>query len=108
MTDHAQYCVVLTATASADAAADLAQKIVAAKLAACVQVLPIQSYYVWRGEARNDAECLLIIKARVVQYTALEDFIRTHHAYEIPEIVQLPIAAGFSGYLRWMDEATEA
>ncbi len=108
MNADVQYCMVLTTTGSAEQAEELAKKIVANKLAACVQVQKIQSHYVWKGEVRNDDECLLFIKARTSQYQALEDFIREHHAYETPEIVQLPITAGFSGYLQWMDGATEA
>ena len=26
------------------------------------------------------------------------------HAYEIPEIIALPVAAGSEGYLRWLEE----
>lgn len=102
------YCVVLTTTSSEEHAEDLAKKLVAQKLAACVQVQQIKSYYLWKGEACHVPECLLYIKARTAQYQALEDFIRAHHSYEAPEIIQLPITAGLSGYLRWIDEATGA
>lgn len=108
MTLETPYCVVLTTTSSEEHADELAKKIVAHKLAACVQVQQIKSYYMWKGEACHVPECLLFIKARKAQYQALEDFIRQHHSYEIPEIVQLPISAGLSGYLRWIDEVTDA
>ena len=100
------YCVVLTTVATAEQAEDLAKKIVVEKLAACVQVQQIRSYYLWKGEACNEPECLLFIKARKSQYPELEDFIRKNHAYQIPEIVQLSITAGFGDYLNWIDEAT--
>lgn len=102
------YCVVLTTTSSTEQAEELAKKIVAEKLAACVQVQQIRSYYMWKGEACNDPECLLFIKARSSQYQELEVFIKANHAYETPEIVQLPITGGFSGYLKWIDEVTGA
>ena len=108
MSSDTAYCVVLTTTASAEQAEGLAKKVVAERLAACVQVQRIQSYYLWKGEARGDPECLLFIKARQSQYQELEDFIRKNHAYETPEIVQLPITTGFSGYLKWIDEVTGA
>ena len=100
------YCIVLTTTSTAEQAEGLAKKIVAAKLAACVQVQQIQSYYMWKGDACSEPESLLFIKARQTQYQDLEDFIRQNHSYEIPEIVQLPISAGFAGYLKWIDEVT--
>jgi periplasmic divalent cation tolerance protein len=102
------YCVVLTTTSSEQQAEALAKKIVEHKLAACVQVQQIRSYYLWQGEACDAPECLLFIKTRKAQYQALEDVIRLNHPYEIPEIIQLPIAAGLPDYLRWIDEATGA
>ncbi len=106
MNSDTAYCVVLTTVASAEHAEDLAKKIVVEKLAACVQVQQIRSYYLWKGEACNEPECLLFIKARKSQYQELEDFIRKNHSYETPEIVQLSITAGFGGYLKWIDEVT--
>jgi periplasmic divalent cation tolerance protein len=108
MSSNTEYCVVLTTTGSSEQAEELAKKIVEKKLAACVQVQQIRSYYMWKGEACNDPECLLFIKARIVQYKELEAFIRKNHTYDTPEIVQLPITAGFSGYLSWIDEVTSA
>lgn len=108
MNPNTDYCVVLTTTGTAEQAEDLAKKIVGEKLAACVQVQQIRSYYIWKDETCNEPECLLFIKARRIQYQELEDFIRKNHSYETPEIVQLPITAGFSGYLKWIDEVTGA
>lgn len=102
------YCVVLTTTSNEAQAQELAKKLLAHKLAACVQVQQIRSYYLWQGEARDAPECLLFIKTRKAQYQALEDVIRLNHPYEIPEIIQLPITAGLTGYLRWIDEVTDA
>jgi periplasmic divalent cation tolerance protein len=108
MSSDIAYCVVLTTTASPEQAEELAKKLVASKLAACVQVQQIRSYYMWKGEACNDPECLLFIKARQAQYEELELFIRKNHTYETPEILQLPVTAGFNGYLKWIDEVTSA
>lgn len=108
MTTETSYCVVLTTTSNEEQAEDLAKKILGQKLAACVQIQQIKSYYMWKGEVCNDPECLLFIKARKAQFQELEDFICKNHTYETPEIVQIPITAGFSGYLHWIDEVTGA
>jgi periplasmic divalent cation tolerance protein len=102
------YCVVLSTTSTEEQAEDLAKKIVSAKLGACVQVQKIKSYYMWKGEANADPECLLIIKARTAQFAELESFIKANHSYETPEIVQLPISAGSAAYFSWMNEVTGA
>lgn len=99
-------CVVMTSIDSEAAAESLAQKMVEAQLAACVQVFPVKSFYVWQGQSRREAEYLLLIKTRAALYPALEAFIRAHHAYETPELVLLPITAGSKGYLQWLRAGT--
>jgi len=98
----ASFCMVLTTVPSEAQAETLAMQIVAARLGACVQVHAIKSFYRWKGEACAEPEWRLSIKTRKALYERLEAFIRAHHAYETPEIVQLPIEAGSADYLRWV------
>ena len=106
MTALTPYCLVLTTTSTHAEAEDLAKGIVERRLAACVQVQNITSYYTWNEESCSSPECILLIKTRVDRYQMLEMFIREQHRYETPEIIQIPITAGFSGYLRWIDQST--
>ena len=106
MNPTARYCMVLTTTANAEEAETLAEKLVGKKLCACVQVQQVKSFYMWKGEACSEPECLLFIKARAEQYPALESFILENHAYDTPEILQVPVAEGSSDYLRWIDGVT--
>lgn len=100
------FCLVMTTAANEDEAATLARAIVRARLAACVQLQAIRSFYTWKGEACEAPECLLLIKTRAALYPALEAFIRERHRYELPEIVQLPITAGSAAYLGWLAAQT--
>ncbi|MBI3532486.1 MAG: divalent-cation tolerance protein CutA [Curvibacter sp. PD_MW3] len=102
------FCLVMTTTASEAEAETMARQIVQARLAACVQVQAIKSFYVWKEQPCAEKEWLLLIKSRAVVYQALEDFIRAHHRYETPEIVQLPITAGSADYLHWLALQTGA
>lgn len=99
--------MVMTAVGSEAAAEVLAQQLVEAQLAACVQVMPVKSFYVWQGESRKDAEYLLLIKTRAALYAQVEAFIIAHHPYEIPEILQLPVTAGANAYLQWLGASTQ-
>jgi periplasmic divalent cation tolerance protein len=99
------YAIVLTAC-SADAASRIAEALVGAKLAGCVQRLPIESTYRWKGEVETAAEVLLLIKIRAADYGAVEQAILALHDYETPEIIGLPVERGFAGYLSWLGEAT--
>ena len=101
------YCVVLTTVPTAAQAESLARRIVEARLGACVQIESIQSLYRWQGTVCNEPEFRLSIKTRHAQFAALERFIRAHHSYETPEIVQIPITAGSAAYLQWLDDTTQ-
>jgi periplasmic divalent cation tolerance protein len=102
------FCMLMTSVDNQVAAHSLADGLIEAGLAACVQLLPMTSFYVWKGERRSEAEYLLLAKTRIALWPALEDFIRTRHPYELPELLQLPVTAGSAGYLQWLRESTRA
>ena len=99
-------CIVMTAVGTEEEASSLAAAIVQAHLAACVQVHRVRSFYIWRDAMHDEPEWVLMAKTRVGCYAALEAFIRERHSYETPEILQLPVTAGSSDYLRWLDLGT--
>lgn len=97
--------VVLTTAPNTEEAESLARKIVEARLAACVQVLPpMKSFYFWENEVQADTEHLLLIKTLPEKFDALEDFIRANHSYSVPEIVALPAEKVSESYLGWMKD----
>ena len=97
--------IILTTTPNIDEAESLARKIVEAKLAACVQVLPqMKSFYFWKGEVQKDDEHLLLIKTLDEKFDELEKFIQTNHSYEVPEIVALSAEKVSESYLNWMKD----
>ena len=100
-------CMVMTAVGSEAVAEMLAQQLVEARLAACVQVMPVKSFYVWQGESRKEAEYLLLVKTRAALYAQVESFILAHHPYDTPEILQVPVAAGSNAYLQWLAASTQ-
>ena len=103
MAEHVQ---VVTTTDSEQAAADLARGIVEAHLGACVQVVPIRSFYVWEGRAQDDPEWQLQVKTSATRLEALVEHIRSAHTYDVPEIIATPIITGSAEYLAWVDEET--
>lgn len=100
------YCMVTVTCASRTDAEDLAGGILEKRLAACVQLLEITSFYEWKGTLNKAPEVLMLIKTRQDIYPMLESYVVRHHVYEVPEIVQIPIDNGLKGYLGWIDEVT--
>ena len=101
-----EFGIVLTTVATPEDAQRLADGLLEQRLAACVQILAIQSAYRWKGAVQREPEQLLLIKTRVALYSAVEAHLRAHHPYEVPEIVLVPIAAGSAAYLRWLAAET--
>ena len=100
------YAVVLTTVRSREDARKIAEKLLSERLAACIQMVPIDSLYTWKGEMTAESEVLLLVKTRREQYAELEKAIVSVHDYETPEILLLPVAKGLPAYLNWIDEVT--
>lgn len=103
----AEALLVLTNCPDEAAADRIALTLVEQGLAACVNRLaPVHSTYRWQGSVQRATEVPLLIKTTRERYGEVEQAIRNLHPYEVPEIVALPIAAGYSAYLRWIVEQT--
>ena len=98
----ADFAVVVTTVDSEAKAAEIARHVVAAGLAACVQIQTVRSIYRWKGQVEEAHEVRLEMKARAQDYAALEAAIRAAHPYEIPEILRFDIAGGYAPYLDWI------
>ncbi|MEV6600187.1 divalent-cation tolerance protein CutA [Actinoplanes sp. NPDC051346] len=106
MTD-AEHCQVVTTIDSRKAADDLARQVVEARVAACAQVSgPITSTYWWEGKVDTAQEWRITFKTSAARYAALEQYIREHHSYDVPEILCSPVTAGNPAYLAWLDAET--
>ncbi len=69
MTD-ADYGIVLVTAASQEEAEAIASALLEAKLAACVALTPVQSFYVWQGKMNCDREWQLTIKTNLSLFEA--------------------------------------
>ncbi|PKA59500.1 Protein CutA, chloroplastic [Apostasia shenzhenica] len=99
--------VVYVTVPNREAGKKLAESIVQEKLAACVNIVPgIQSVYWWDGKVQTDSEELLIIKTRESLLNSLTEHVKSHHEYDVPEVIALPINGGNSKYLEWIKNST--
>ena len=95
--------IVLTTVPNEKEAESLARKIIEARLAACVQVLPrMKSFYFWENAVQTDTENLLLIKTVPAKYDELEKFIQTHQSYDVPEIVGIRAENVSESYFKWL------
>jgi len=99
--------VVLVTCRSAKEAERIARSLVAARLAACGNILrnPVRSIYRWKEKIESAREVLLLIKTSRRRFREVQAAIKRLHSYEVPEIIALPIAAGSRSYLSWLSES---
>lgn len=99
--------LVITNLPDAESAAKLAQQLIDARAAACVnQLAPCTSTYRWQGSVETATEVPLLIKTTRAAYPRAEQLIRAAHPYELPEIIAVPLTAGLPAYLDWVSGET--
>jgi len=97
--------VVVLCTAPAGGAENIAKALVEERLAACVNVGAVRSYFIWEEKLCKDAEDLLIIKTEQRMAERLMARIRELHSYQLPEMIMLKIAGGDERYLQWIGQS---
>ena len=101
--DSPEAIVVMMTAASLGEASRIAEMLIGARLAACVQILPeIESVYRWQGEVKREKEILLLAKTVASRFDELESKVRAMHSYETPEIVAVPVTDSSAPYLEWL------
>jgi periplasmic divalent cation tolerance protein len=96
--------VVLSTCATEEEAEKLARVLVEARVAACVTMVPgVRSVYRWQGAIESAAECLLIIKSSRQLFEPLRMALEEAHAYDVPELLAVPVVEGSANYLNWLE-----
>lgn len=99
--------IVFTQVPDIDCAHTIAQALVEAQLAACVNISsPVTSIYRWQGQIEHASEIGLTIKTTQTCYGALASLLQRLHPYELPEIVAIHACEGLPAYLNWVAQAT--
>ena len=98
--------IVVFSTAPPDRSESLAKMLVDQRVVACVNVVPVRSYYRWKGEFCDEQESLLIAKTTKEKAGEVIAALRSRHPYEVPEIIALPVTDGYPPYLAWVHQET--
>ncbi len=96
---------VALCTAAPGDADRIARVLVEERLAACVNIIPVRSCYLWEGKLNLEGEELLIIKTEQRMIEQLMSRINELHSYRVPEIIVLPIVDGYHAYLHWIAQS---
>lgn len=99
------HIVIFITTANKKEAGRIAKALLRSRLVACVNIVDkIESFFWWKGKIDCAKETLLIIKSKLEKLNQITRRVKSLHSYEVPEIIALPISAGYKDYLRWIDD----
>ena len=101
------FVIVYSTFPDASSATAVAEALVRAKLAACVNLsAPIASVYEWEGKLERTTEIAVLIKTRRALADQVIAAARPLHPYSLPCFVVLPVEGGLADYLAWVRAQT--
>ena len=95
--------LVLVTHPSKEHAERITRGVIDAKLAACVLVTDVKSFYNWEGKLNVDDEFVTILKTSTDKVEMLEKYIETNHDYDVPAIISFQANAN-QDYGNWLGE----
>lgn len=93
---------VITTVGDMAAARDLARALVERRLAACVQLSAIESFYHWDGAVQHEPEVRLLCKTTGAAWPALHAAIVERHPYDLPAVHMVELDAVHEPYAQWV------
>ena len=99
----AEYRLVYMTAGTREEAQAIADALVEASLAACVNIIDgMMSVYRWQGKLHHDEEVVMIAKTTERCLEALIDRVKELHSYDCPCIVALPLEGGNPAFFEWI------
>lgn len=99
--------VVFITTANRGEAESISRVLLEDRLIACVNIIGgVDSWFWWKGKKEKAREYLLIAKTRKALFNKLVKAVKKEHSYDVPEIIAIPIIAGYEPYLDWIKDTT--
>tara|TARA_Y100000589_G_scaffold220112_1_gene207706 strand:+ start:8 stop:319 length:312 start_codon:yes stop_codon:yes gene_type:complete len=85
-------------------AENIARKLIKDRLAACVSIKEVSSFYLWDDNVQNDSEYEITIKSKPQKLDDLIDFLKKEVEYEIPQIIY-KIFESEKNYYKWLEKS---
>ena len=102
-----EFCFLYSTYPNMDTAMTAARLAVEKKLAACVNVYPMRSVYMWEGKREEQNEVAAFFKTRRSMVDEAIAELWAVHNYSVPCFVVLPIEGGSADYLSWARMQTQ-
>ncbi len=101
-------CEVIITAPDAEWLGILAQRLVAAHMAASAHVFaPIRSVYRWQGEQYDKTEARVALHTRRALVPQIIERTKRVHPYQVPCVVATPLVDGNPEYVQWIIDETQ-
>jgi len=94
--------IVVTTFPSREAALRAVDAILAARLAACANIVDTHSRYWWKDRKESADEALVLFKTVPKRVGALFRYLEVNHPYDVPEVAELDVPRVGGAYLRYL------
>ena len=82
----------------------MAHQLIESHLAACVQIQEgVHSIYRWEGKICEASEIMLSAKTVVDKWVDISNFIKSHHPYDLPEVIAYVPEKYEAQYGKWVE-----
>ena len=107
MKSSEKLCWVYITASSIEEAKKIGHFLVEKNLAACVNLIEnMISIYKWEDKLEEGQEVIMIAKTRKTLMPKLIETVNSHHSYDCPCILELPIQGGNPEFLSWIETET--
>ncbi len=100
-------CIIQTTCKDKKEAKKIVDILLKERLAACIQISSINSFYIWNGEFCKEKEKLLSIKTKIKHFKKVQRKIKENHSYDVPEIICLKIKKRSKDYKNFIGDNTK-
>lgn len=103
MANEDRVVLIYTTFPTLDDAKRVGSALVAARLAACVNMFPgMISIFEWKGAREEASEVAMLIKTRAALTEVVFAETKRLHPYELPALLILPTEGGSAEYCHWI------
>ncbi len=100
-----EFRIALVTTSGVEEAERIANLLIGAGLAPCVNIIPsVISVYEWKNKMNRDEEALMIIKTSESSFKELRELVEKNHSYDVPEIISIEMSQLSPAYAAYLGD----
>jgi len=100
-----EFRIVLVTVSGVEEAERIANLLIGAGLAPCVNIIPsVVSVYEWKGKMNRDEEALMVIKTSGPMFEQVRELVEKNHSYDVPEIISVELSELSPSYAAYLGD----